>query len=131
MTAIQEGLWLVSFFGCIKLLLTLPLRLFADNPGAIALSKDAANHTRTVILKHIDFRYHCIHSHIETGMFSSQRLFTHRNTANILQNAIPVHLSSVWSLIYVSWRECVGYYTFTLVLSLIGHTHVSVVYFYF
>jgi hypothetical protein len=81
MTAIQEGLWLVSFFGCIKLLLALPLRLFADNAGTIALSKDAANHTRTV--KHIDFRYHCIHSHIETGMFSSQRLFTHRNTANI------------------------------------------------
>ncbi|KAJ8596251.1 hypothetical protein M405DRAFT_197535 [Rhizopogon salebrosus TDB-379] len=90
MTAIQEGLWLVSFFGCIKLLLALPFRLFADNAGTIALSKDAANHTRTV--KHIDFRYyHCIHSHIETGMFSSQRLFTHRNTANVfLQNAFPV-----------------------------------------
>jgi hypothetical protein len=84
--AIQEGLWLISFFGCIKLPLSLPLRLFADNAGAIALSKEAANHTRT---KHIDLRYHFIRAHIEAGTFLPEWLSTHRNTADIFTKCLP------------------------------------------
>jgi hypothetical protein len=34
--AIQDGLWLLSSFECLKVPFTLPLRLFADNAGAIA-----------------------------------------------------------------------------------------------
>lgn len=56
--AIQDGLWLQSFLGCLSIPISLPLRLFADNAGAIALSKDAANHICT---KHIDLQYHFIH----------------------------------------------------------------------
>jgi len=42
--AIQDSLWLKSFFACIGVPLALPLQLFADNAGAIALSKEAVNH---------------------------------------------------------------------------------------
>lgn len=84
--AIQEGLWLTSFFKCIDLPLTLPLRLFADNAGAIALSKEGANHTRT---KHIDLRYHFIRAHIEAGTFLPEWLSTHRNTADIFTKCLP------------------------------------------
>jgi hypothetical protein len=49
--AIQDGLWLISFFECLRIPLSLPLRLFTDNTGAIALSEEATNHIRT---KHID-----------------------------------------------------------------------------
>jgi hypothetical protein len=55
--AMQDGLWLQSFFSCIGIPLTLPLWLFADNAGAIALSKEVANHIQT---KHIDLCYHFI-----------------------------------------------------------------------
>jgi hypothetical protein len=84
--AIQEGLWLISFFRCINFPLALPVRLFADNAGAIALSTEAANHSRT---KHIDLRYHFIRSHIEAGTFLPEWLSTHYNTADIFTKCLP------------------------------------------
>jgi hypothetical protein len=42
MGAIQDGLWIKSFCECLKIPLTLPLNLYADNTGAIALSEEAA-----------------------------------------------------------------------------------------
>jgi hypothetical protein len=74
--AVQDGLWLQSFFACVTIPLSLPLRLFADNAGAIALSQEAANHIRT---KHIDLRYHFIRRHIEEGTFLPVWLSTHKN----------------------------------------------------
>lgn len=84
--AIQDGLWLQSFFACAKISLTLPLQLFADNAGAIALSKEAANHIRT---KHIDLRYHFIQRHIEEGTFLPIWLSTHKNIADIFTKSLP------------------------------------------
>lgn len=85
-SAIQDGLWLQSFFGCLSIPLSLPLQLFADNAGAIALSKEAANHTRT---KHIDLRYHFIRRHIEEKTFAPVWLSTHKNTADIFTKLLP------------------------------------------
>lgn len=84
--AIQDGLWIQSLFTCLKVPLSLPLRLFADNAGAIALSQEAANHTRT---KHIDLRYHFIRAHIEAGEFLPEWLSTHHNTADIFTKCLP------------------------------------------
>lgn len=85
-SAIQDGLWLQSFFGCLKLTLLLPLQLFADNAGAIALSKEATNHIRT---KHIDLHYHFIRHHIEDRTFIPIWISTHKNTADIFTKALP------------------------------------------
>lgn len=51
-STIQNGLWLE----CLKIPLTrsLPLRLFADNAGAIAPSEEAANLTSVIIRAHIE-----------------------------------------------------------------------------
>lgn len=84
--AIQDGLWLQSFFACITIPLSLPLRLFADNADAIALSQEAANHIRT---KHIDLRYHFICRHIEEGTFLPVWLSTHKNTVDIFTKPLP------------------------------------------
>jgi hypothetical protein len=84
--AMQDGLWLQSFFTCIGIPLALPLRLFADNAGAIALSKEVANHIRT---KHIDLRYHFIRRHIEEGTFLPIWLSTHKNIADIFTKTLP------------------------------------------
>jgi hypothetical protein len=84
--AIQDGIWLQSFFGCLSIPLSLPLQLFADNAGAIALSKEAANHVHT---KHIDLRYHFIRRHIEVNTFTPVWLSTHKNTADILTKVLP------------------------------------------
>lgn len=84
--AIQDGLWLESFFNCLALPLSLPLQLFADNAGAIALSKEAANHIRT---KHIDLQYHFIRRHIEDKTFLPVWLSMHKNTADIFTKVLP------------------------------------------
>jgi hypothetical protein len=84
--AIQDRLWIKSFCECLKIPLTLPLNLYADNTGAIALSEEAANHTRT---KHIDLRYHFIRGHIEAGTFLPIWVSTHRNSADIFTKALP------------------------------------------
>jgi hypothetical protein len=84
--AIQDGLWIKSFCKCLQIPLTLPLKLFADNTGAIALSTEAANHTRT---KHVDLRYHFIRAHIKEGTFLPIWVSTHRNTADIFTKALP------------------------------------------
>lgn len=84
--AIQDGIWIKSFCNCLKIPLSLPIRLFADNAGAIALSKEAANHIRT---KHIDLRYHFIRAHIDAGTFLPEWLSTHQNTADIFTKCLP------------------------------------------
>jgi hypothetical protein len=83
---IQDGLWLQSFFTCAKIPISLPLQLFTDNTGAVALSKEAANHIHT---KHIDLRYHFIRRHIEEGTFLPIWLSTHKNVANIFTKSLP------------------------------------------
>jgi len=84
--AIQDGFWIQLFFACLKIPLTLLIRLFADNAGAIALSMEAANHVRT---QHIDLRYHFIRAHIEAGTFLPEWLSTHQNTADIFTKCLP------------------------------------------
>jgi hypothetical protein len=79
------SLWLKSFFACIRVPLTLPLQLFADNAGAIALSKEAVNHIHT---KHIDLQYHFIQCHIEEGTFQPIWLSTHKNVADIFTKVL-------------------------------------------
>jgi hypothetical protein len=88
-SAIQDGLWLQSLFGCLNIPLSLPLQLFADNAGAIVLSKEAANHIR---MKHINLHYHFIHRHIEDKTFLPIWLSTHKNTADIFTKLLP-HLA--------------------------------------
>jgi hypothetical protein len=84
--AIQDRIWLQSFLGCLATPIPLPLHLFADNAGAIALLKDAANHIRT---KQIDLRYHFIRRHIESNTFLPIWLSTHKNTADIFTKPLP------------------------------------------
>jgi hypothetical protein len=62
------------------------MQLFADNAGAIALSKEAANHVRT---KHIDLHYHFIGRHIEAKTFIPVWVSTHKNTADIFTKILP------------------------------------------
>jgi hypothetical protein len=84
--AIQDSIWLQSFFNSLSLPLPLPMQLFTDNAGAIALSKEAANHVRT---KHIDLRYHFIRRHIEAKTFIPVWVSTHKNTADIFTKILP------------------------------------------
>jgi len=84
--AFQEGLWLRSFFELLDIPIPTPIRLYVDNAGAVALSKEASTNNRT---KHIDIRFHFCHNHIESGTFSTEWLSSSKNTADILTKALP------------------------------------------
>jgi hypothetical protein len=84
--AVQDGLWLTLFFKCLNIPLTLPLHIFTDNAGAIALSEEATNHVCT---KHIDLQFHFICAHIENGTFKPEWLSTHKKIADIFTKCLP------------------------------------------
>lgn len=84
--AIQDGLWIKSFCECLKITFTLPLKLYANNTGTIALSAEATNHMH---MKHIDLHYHFIQKHIEASTFLPIWVSTHCNSADIFTKVLP------------------------------------------
>ena len=89
--AFQEGLWLHTFFHSLNIPLPLPIQLYVNNAGTVALSKEASNNHRT---KHIDIRFHFCRNHIESGTFSMEWLASSKNTVDILTKALPCPLFS-------------------------------------
>jgi hypothetical protein len=87
--AIQEGIWLKSLFTALHVPTPLPIVLYVDNTGAIALSKEAHFYIHS---KHIDIHYYFIREYIENGVFLPNWLPSHRNVSDILTKALPCPL---------------------------------------
>ena len=90
-SALQEGLWLRTFFQLLSIPFPTPIHLYVDNAGAIAVSREASNNHRT---KHIDICFHFCCTHIESGIFSTDWLASAKNIADILTKALPRPLFS-------------------------------------
>ena len=90
-SALQEGLWLRTFFQLLGISFPTPIRLYVDNAGAIAVSREASNNHCT---KHIDIHFHFCRTHIESGAFSTDWLTSAKNIADILTKALPCPLFS-------------------------------------
>ena len=66
---------------------TLPLQIiFADNQGAIKLSKNPQHHNRT---KHIDVKYHFIRESSQSGLIQLTYIPTDEMVADILTKSLP------------------------------------------
>ena len=62
------------------------VELYADNKGAISLSKNPVHHTRT---KHIDICYHFIRSEIESGIVDLKYVPSASNIADMFTKPLP------------------------------------------
>ncbi|KAJ3520203.1 hypothetical protein NMY22_g12854 [Coprinellus aureogranulatus] len=85
--ATKEAIWLQNLLS--ELFINdsfIPLTLYSDNMGAIAIAKDDRFHART---KHIDIRYHFIRYAIEDGKIVLIYCPTADMTADILTKALP------------------------------------------
>lgn len=82
---VQEGLWIRSAFNSLNQQVTLPFIVYADNTGAISLSSNPLNHSRT---KHVDVRYHFLREHISKGVFTPKWIPTHQNVADLLTKSL-------------------------------------------
>jgi len=99
--AFQEGLWLRTFFQLLDIPIPTPIRLYVNNAGTVALSKEASTNNRT---KHIDICFHFCRNHIESRTFSTEWLSSSKNTADILTKALlrPLFQRHVHGLSLVS-----------------------------
>ena len=63
-----------------------PQIIFADNQGAIQLSKNPQHHNRT---KHIDVKYHFIRESCQQGLIQLVHIPTNEMVADILTKSLP------------------------------------------
>ena len=63
-----------------------PQIIFADNQGAIQLSKNPQHHNRT---KHIDVKYHFIRESCQQGLIQLVHIPTNEIVADILTKSLP------------------------------------------
>lgn len=73
--ATKEAVWIARFLEELKIScdVYLPVQLYCDNQGAIALSKNPEDHKRT---KHIDIRHHYVREKQEDGTIIIHFLLT-------------------------------------------------------
>jgi len=94
--AAREATWLRGLLADYSLGGTIPL--FLDNEGAIYLSKDPYNHSRT---KHIDVQYHFTRDATDKGIIESQWVSTDEQAADIFTKALEERKT-------VKFREMLG-----------------------
>ena len=85
-SAAQETVWLIKLFADVDMAQPEPTTVYEDNQGAICLSKNPTNHSRT---KHIDVKYHYIRGMVETGIMKVDYVSTGDMVADTLTKALP------------------------------------------
>jgi hypothetical protein len=82
----REVLYLCSLLTELYEEVTLPIPIYCDNQGAIALASNHKFHART---KHVDLRYHFIRKQVSEGIFDLQYCPTEENIADAFTKALP------------------------------------------
>ena len=84
--AAQEAVWLRRLLGDIDFTQSDPTVIYEDNQGAISLSSNPKDHTRT---KHIDIKYHYIRERVAAKELSVIHCATGDMTADTLTKGLP------------------------------------------
>ncbi|KAH9671402.1 Integrase catalytic domain-containing protein [Citrus sinensis] len=97
--AAKEAVWLRKFLQDLEMVpaITAPLKLFCDNSGAVAQSKEPRNHKKQ---KHIERKYHLIKDIVQRGDMEVTQIASQQNLADPFTKAIPrkpfnLHLESM------------------------------------
>ncbi len=96
--AIQEGIWLHQSLEQFQVDCPLPLIISTNNNGAKSLSVNDLNHGKA---KHINIRYHFIHSHIESNSFIVKHTPAVENTVDIFTKPLS-------HILFQSHIACLG-----------------------
>jgi hypothetical protein len=82
---VQEILWLTSLLEEMGVSVKLPVRLFEDNQGAIAIAENEGYQSRA---KHIDIRYHFIREHVKAKTIKLSYIESANQLADFLTKPI-------------------------------------------
>ena len=77
----NEGVWMKEFISNLGVIPSAsgPMKIFCDNTGAIALTKESRFHKRT---KHIKRRFNSIHEQVKDGDIEICKIHSDLNTAD-------------------------------------------------
>jgi len=84
--AVHEACWLRSLFGELGYKQKLPIKIYSDNEGAVAMVKNPQFHQRA---KHIKIKYHSIRQMIKRDKVAVENCQGHQQTADILTKPLP------------------------------------------
>jgi hypothetical protein len=84
-SATQEALWLRALLQGLGLSQP-PTLIYEDNQGAIELTKNSKNHSRT---KHIDIRYHFVKERVQLNEIKIEYCHTSQMIADLFTKALP------------------------------------------
>ena len=84
--AAQEAVWLRRLLGDIDFTQNAPTVMYEDNQGAISLSSNPKDHSRT---KHIDIKYHYIRERVAAKELTITHCATGDMTADTLTKGLP------------------------------------------
>ena len=85
-SATQEAVWLRRLLQSLREGQARPTTIFEDNRGAISLSKNPKDHTRT---KHIDIKYHYVRDAVQNNEIDIQPCETKLMIADQLTKGLP------------------------------------------
>ena len=102
--AVQQAMWLSSFFDEVSLLQKHPVTIFIDNNGSIDMTKTYRGHKRT---KHIDIRHHFVKEKAEMGEFKPIYIPSEDNVADLLTKALPRDATRNFALDLGLWEETI------------------------
>ena len=85
-SATQEAVWLRRLLQSLREGQARPTTIFEDNRGAISLSKNPKDHTRT---KHIDIKYHYVRDAVQNNEIDIQPCETKQMIADNLTKGLP------------------------------------------
>ena len=86
--AANEGVWMNEFISDLGVIPSAsgPMKIFCDNTGAIALTKESRFHKRT---KHIRRRFNSIRDQVKEGDIEICKIHTDLNVADPLTKPFP------------------------------------------
>lgn len=85
--AAKEGIFLAQLLGELGIGSPFPARLFGDNQGANALSRDPQFHDRT---RHLRLTEHFVREIVQQGVITVEYIPTARMTADAMTKALPL-----------------------------------------
>lgn len=83
---IKEACWLKSLIASIDIKIKLPIKIFEDNNGCIAIANNPTDHKRS---KHIDVKYHFSREKIEEKHVILEYISTGEQLADMFTKSIP------------------------------------------
>ena len=83
---VKHTQWTLSLLDQLDFDINLPIELYSDSLGALAIASNSIYHKRT---KHIDIKYHYICDIIPSGRINVDAISTKNNIVDLLTKALP------------------------------------------